>query len=499
MNLNQLRDDPQFSSLTHEEKAAFLRELYKRSPWHFGRDVMGFDVLSQTHKRWERYILDNLDVTAIGRRDTGQKYFLFQMPRETYKSTFFTCAFSAWALANNPNLSILITSSTQGNARLWLGSIKRRLENERFRAVFGDWDMRDGWRETDITIRGRTVSRPEPSISCAGLDTTVTAKHFDIILADDLVTPEDRDSPAKRARSIKYWDDIIDLLNKKWGVAFFIGTPWHYGDLYKWMENKNLELLKLGQEIKVFKEPAYIEREGRRVFLFPEILPEAKLQEIRTKKTDVANFSANYLLNPILPESQIFKEDATQFFDYHNDFPKECERVFVHVDPSTGESKNGDFCAMVVVAYRKDGRRLVVEVRIEQMRPTRREEVAFELYQTLKKSGLPQKWQIETVGNQTEVKRSLIKYFLEKGVADFEIRALPVVANKTAKITSLELPISNGNLLFRQDWRTAPGNYHLLLNMLYEFPIGHDDGPDALKEAFDMSEKAYKVPNVAAI
>jgi hypothetical protein len=63
------------------------------------------------------------------------------------------------------------------------------------------------------------------------------------------------------------------------------------------------------------------------------------------------------------------------------------------------------------------------------------------------------------------------------------------VANKNAKITNLELPISNGTLLFRDDWETAPHGYRHLIEQLFSFPLGHDDGPDALKEAFDLSQE----------
>lgn len=490
-------DTPGIESLTYSEKILLLKEYYKKNLLAFGQQVMGFNVLTSTHKRWEKFVLENIDLGMAGKR--GQQFFLIEAPRETYKSTFFTTTFIPWALTVNPNLATLITSATQANAKLWMGAIKKRVESERFRTIFGDWEDQNGWRETDITIRGRTQVKPEPSISCAGLDTTITSKHFDLIIADDLVTPEDRDSTAKRLRTIRYWDDIIDLLNKDHGICFLVGTPWCFGDLYDYLEKKNLEFAKEGKMIKVLKEPVYVDRpDGRREYLFPDILPEERVKEIRLKKTDIANFSANYLLKPIHPETQIFKPESIQYFNYYRDFPKEIERIFVHIDPSQGDKKGSDYCAMVAVARRKDGKRLVIDTRIEQMRPTRREEVTFELFSYFKNSGIEQKWQIETVANQAEIKRSLIKYFLDKGIADFPLKDLPSVANKTAKIITLELPISNGSLLFRDDWQTAPGNYHLLLNQLFGFPLEHDDGPDALKEAFDLSEQAYKMPNIAS-
>lgn len=488
------KTNSQARPFTFAEKIYALRQFYRKSPYLFGKEVLGLDFIPQSIRRWEKYLLENINLADV-ENQTEQKFFLFEMPRETFKSTFFTTIFPAWALAINPNLAIMITSATQSNSKNWLSAIKRRLERDLFIDVFGNWKTRDDWRDTDIIISQRDRIRPESSIFCAGLDTTTTSKHFDIIVADDLVTPEDRDSPAKRAKTIKYWDDIIDLLHKRHGICFFIGTPWHWDDLYQWIERKNVTLKKEGKpEVKVLKEPAYIEKEGKRVFLFPDILPEEKLNDIRARKSDISNFSANYLLRPIHPSSQIFKEDALQYFNYRQEFPGNLEKVCFHIDPSQDDKSGNDYTAIVVVGKRKsDGRRLVLDTRIELMRPSRRETAVLELYKFYLENGIPgdmieTRWQIETVAGQNEIKRSLLRFMLDNGVADFPLKSLARVANKHTKIASLELPISNGSLLFRDDFRTAPGGYYLLIQQLLEFPQGHDDGPDALKEAFDLTE-----------
>jgi predicted phage terminase large subunit-like protein len=363
--------------------------------------------------------------------------------------------------------------------------------------------VRDEWRDSEILIKDRKQPRAEPSISTAGLDSTITSKHYDIIICDDLVNQDDRDSVAKRRASIKYIDDLVDLLDKRHGFCLFVGTPWHWEDAYQYIEktlNPKLKS-KVQREVVIHKEPIYEDTPKGRVYNFPEIFPPKKVEEIRNMKSDAANFAANYLLKPIHPDSQIFKFENFQFFNYGRDIGKVRE-VWCHIDPA-GSGVQGDYTAMVLLGKRLDDNRvLILEAWIDQLRPSDREERVYVLWQFYaalkwadpaeggKKKDIEQHWQVETVANQDEVRRSLVDFMVEKKkVADFPLSGKSRVANKTAKITNLELPVTNGTLLFRDDWETAPNGYRILIDQLLNFPLGHDDGPDALKEAFDLTQK----------
>lgn len=481
-------------SLTFQEKRYAIAEYYRKNFFDFAKDVLCFDLIPESHRRWEKYITANIDFKELLKGSAGQQFILMEMPRDTYKSTFFTVALAIWALVNEPNLAILITSAAASNSRAWLSIIQKKIEGQNFRLIFGDWKRPYDWRDSDITIQPRTKHRAEASITTAGKDSTVTSKHFDLVLCDDLVNQADRDSPSERIKSIRYIDDVIDLLNKQYGVCIFIGTTWHYADAHQYIEKTlNPKLRSEGRkEFKIYKEPVYYEKDGQTIYNFPELFSPERCQEVRSKKSDFANFAANYLLKPLNPQSQIFREEGLQFFDYHSDFPKGIKKIFVHIDPSGGEKETSDFTAVICVGKREsDGKILVLDTRIDQVRPSGREEMIYALWEYYHAfPEIEQLWQIETVANQAEIKRSLLTYMTEKKkVASFPLKAKARVANKVAKITSLELPISNGTLLFRRDWQTAPGGYRILIQQLLEFPLGHDDGPDALKEAMDLCDQ----------
>jgi predicted phage terminase large subunit-like protein len=490
---------------SYREKLYFLSRYYRLNMFDLARDVLGFDLIPESHRRWEKYLTAHIDFQHLRERTEGQIILLLEMPRESYKSTFFTVTGSIFALLNDPNLAILITSAATTNSRGWLSVIQKKMESEIFTSLFGSLKMPYEWRDSDITLSTRTKHRAEPSILCAGKDSTVTAKHFDIIFGDDLVNQNDRDSDAERTGTIKYIDDLVDLAAKPYGVIVFVGTTWHFNDAHQYIEKTlNPKLREQGKrEVIIYKEPVYEDRVGGRVYLFPELYPASRCEEIRAKKSDLANFAANYLLKPLHPEKQIFKPEILKFFNYRSDLPK-VRKICVHIDPAGGSGK-GDYTALVVVGLRpEDNRALVLDAWIEQLAPSQREEAAYVLwvyYSALRwkenpadpreaPQPLEQSWQIETAANQDEVRRSLVGFMCErKKVADFPLQGKDRVANKNAKITNLELPISNGTLLFRDDWETAPHGYRLLIEQLFSFPLGHDDGPDALKEAFDLSQE----------
>jgi predicted phage terminase large subunit-like protein len=64
-------------------------------------------------------------------------------------------------------------------------------------------------------------------------------------------------------------------------------------------------------------------------------------------------------------------------------------------------------------------------------------------------------------------------------------RASRNLPNKTARINSMEGRVTAGVIKFRKDWKTAPNNYHLLIEQLQSFGMKneHDDAPDALEGA----------------
>jgi len=461
----------------------FLRAEYRGDLYLTARALLGFDKINEDNRPLCNWIQSRVDPNNLKRG-----FYLIQMPRETYKTTICSIVFSIWLLMNNPNLSIMIGSAVQKNCIRWLSVIKRKITGQFFRRLFGDWESRDDWRDQDIIISKRDVVKTESSIDCVSVGMSITSKHPDIIILDDIVTAEDRDSPAKREATIKFLDEILDLLNKENGVLFVIGTPWHIDDLFSYITRVLNPILKAEnlQQFEIFKSPA-ISKSG--YLNFPNILSNSKLKQIRFMKTDISVYSANYLLEPMNPSTRIFKRDDFGFFEYSEDaIRNSIKHIVIFCDPSLGESTSGDPSAIIVLGKSESGKLAALEADIMIRKPSKIITDFIFLFSIYKNYEKPIFCYMEQNGFQVLLKDDLSKKALEKDMR-IPIKGIKNSENKTSRIASLERLTTSKLLLFREDWETAPRNYKQLIYQLESFPQGHDDGPDALEGAIKQIER----------
>ena len=118
-------------------------------------------------------------------------------------------------LRQNPDLAILIAMNSGMNAAKLLSEIKAILKNNiSFTHLYGHW-LRGSSRDQQysIIINSRTKPQKSGSIDVIGKDSSITSQHYDLIILDDIVDEDDRDSAAEREKTIQFMKDVIDLLN----------------------------------------------------------------------------------------------------------------------------------------------------------------------------------------------------------------------------------------------------------------------------------------------
>lgn len=69
-----------------------------------------------------------------------------------------------------------------------------------------------------------------------GIKTSITGKHADLVITDDIVNLNDRISPAERTRIKLAYNELQNIKNRN-GRFINTGTPWHKEDAISMMPN----------------------------------------------------------------------------------------------------------------------------------------------------------------------------------------------------------------------------------------------------------------------
>lgn len=278
--------------------------------YRFWRDRWGMDVMEQPHVGMAAYLENALgDCTFDGEE---RLFLMLGVPRGTFKTTGFSEASPVAVLERNPNANILLDGFRHSVSKARLRAIRRKIENDEQLGlqVWKPPYRGATWNDEEIIITARDDYRSrEASIATSGVDRSMNSQHFDLIVADDLVTDTNCRTPD--ARQIVY-DHIIDLrpILNPGGVLVLVFTTWHVDDAY-------MRLIKLddARERRGMKRDwqtlirscydgpngLYFPIDGRgRSRLTHEFLEKEK-ESMGSHK-----FSAQYLLKPIAPEDKTF-------------------------------------------------------------------------------------------------------------------------------------------------------------------------------------------------
>lgn len=465
-----------------------MREVYKASPYFLGKELLGYDRFCETQLEWDAHIRSYFDP-----RNPTRVNSLVLAPRETYKSSFWTITIAVWLLVNNPNLTILIASESITNADAFLAEIVKRVKSKSFIAVFGNIIDPNCDRRDAVNFITRTSHSKEANIETTGLGKAITGKHFDVILCNDLAGSADRDSAAKRAVTLKFLGEQMDLLKKETGYLQLEGTRKHREDVYAHIITRiapELERQGLGK-FHIWNKPAHDKKTG--ALNYPRLLSEEKLRTLKVLKQgrdgmDITTYMAEYELEPLAPNEQIFK--TFHWFDIAEAREYEC---FVQwTDPALSDKGDACYSATVVLGKVKGAEWWgVTYASVARREPTKIIKDHNRIYRYHRDSfKAPVDAYMEENGFQLLLKQEAIV----ESVTDGD--TVPTIgqrntSNKQARIRSLEPYISQGFIRFRKDWETAPEGYRLLLEQLMGFPQGAVDGPDALEGAHRQTQSRF--------
>lgn len=241
-------------------------------PAALGRRLGYTKLTDELHGQWLRMML------------LGDKDMTLQAHRGSYKTTCL-CIFLAEVLTLWPEKTVMFLRKTDADVCEVIRQVGRILADESFsaltKAIHGTPVLVARGTATEITTSVYAAPRGAVQLLGIGLGGSLTGKHADIIVTDDIINVQDRASQAERERTKRIYMELQNIRNPG-GRIINTGTPWHKEDAFSIMpEAARFDCYQTG------------------------LLSKDQLDTLR-KSMSPSLFAANYELRHIAEENALF-------------------------------------------------------------------------------------------------------------------------------------------------------------------------------------------------
>ena len=289
--------------ISQKEALTLLIDL----PYEFAH-LVGFEKLTELHNSWIRNML------------FGEGDCTLQAHRGSYKTTCVSIAL-AESVILFPDLRTVFLRKTDADVKEVIRQVTRILESPYSKAlVYAIYKRNLDFiiaNSSEIRTNLTTDTKGTSQILGIGISGSLTGKHFDLIVTDDIVNVRDRVSRTERDHTKLAYQELQNVKNRG-GRIINTGTPWHKDDCFTLMpEPKKYDCYSSG------------------------LMDEKQIDELRLRMTP-SLFAANYELKHIASENIIFNDPKVGA-----DIKKVINGL-MHVDSAFyGE----DYTAMSVMSY----------------------------------------------------------------------------------------------------------------------------------------------------
>lgn len=182
-------------------------------------------------KRWD----DSLHGELVKVLEAPGDRKLVLLPRGHQKSTIVSVAWVIQQILKDPNIRVQIISATWKLSKDLLHQIKRILEDSDLKDLFGPFMTRKTrWSTEYIDVAQSTRRTKDPTISTGGINTGKTGSHCDLMVLDDVVSPENTTTPELVRKTIDSYKDLLPLIDPG-GILVIVGTRYSMADLYGYL------------------------------------------------------------------------------------------------------------------------------------------------------------------------------------------------------------------------------------------------------------------------
>ncbi len=314
---------------------------------------------------------------------------LLLLPRAHMKS-HAVAVWCAWYITRFPETTILYMSATAELAEKQLYDIKNILTSDIYTRYFPNMinpeeGKREKWAVAKIAVdhpqRKREGIR-DWTVATAGLTTNTTGWHADVVVADDVVVPDNAYTDEGRRKVINSMSQMTSIRNAG-GFTKACGTRYHPADIYDTWKTQTMlvydeETQEVVNQVPVWDIKEHVV-EMDNSFLWPrESRSDGKafgfnmnvLARIRAEYEDTTQFFAQYYNNPNNPGSERINRDKFQYYDQkhlHQQggnwyFKEKKLNVYASIDFAFSLNKSADYTAIVVIGIDNEGDLYILDI-----------------------------------------------------------------------------------------------------------------------------------------
>ena len=485
------------------DKKQEIRELAESDLETFARLVLPNRVYGSIH----------VELFKWWTREDAKSHQLVLLPRYQGKSAMVGIR-AAWRIVRDPSVRILYISSTANLAYKQLKFIKDILTSDIVRFYWPeliniDEGKREKWTEAEISIDHpirRAENVRDPTVFTAGLTTSITGLHCDVIILDDVVVKENAYTDDLRTKTQEQYSLLASIGGtdvEEWAV----GTRYHPKDLYNDLLNMEVDQYDEAGEVtgteplyEIFQRQVETRGDGTGEFLWPRQLrrdgkpfgfDQRTLAKKRAQYLDKVQFRAQYYNDPNDPDGGGIPKECFQYYEKNhlgrsNGYYYLKGRrlnVFAAIDFAYSTKVRSDFTSIVVIGVDSDRNYYILEV--DRFKAGKIAEYFAHLL------ALHQKWDFRVVSAEVTAAQQVIvddlkdNYIRRHGLA-LSIKDHRPTRNDGTKAERIAA-ILNARYDNRQIWHYRGGNCEVLEEELLLTNPPHDDCKDALASAIAIA------------
>lgn len=244
-----------------------------RYPADFGQMLGYHDLLPELHGMWMKQMLLGVDDMTL------------QAHRGSYKTTCLSVVL-AESLMLHGDKNLIFLRKTDGDVTEVIKQTHQILLHPVTQSVFlsltGSPLIVNRVTSSEISTNAYYAPRGASQLQGIGIGGSLTGKHADIVITDDIVNLKDRVSQAERERTKAAYMELQNIRNRG-GRIINTGTPWHKDDAFLLMPSP-------------IRHTCHDE---------PRLISESKLAQLRASMSP-SLFAANYELVHIAAENALF-------------------------------------------------------------------------------------------------------------------------------------------------------------------------------------------------
>jgi len=254
-----------------------LIQKIKNSPYLIAQDIGFSDVREFPHNEWMKDIL------------LGQEDYTLLAHRGSYKSSVLSVCI-ALIMVLLPTKNIIFLRKADNDVFEMIRMVKKALESKIIQSMsyilyHKKLVLTESTASTITTNLFLSVSGSSQLLGI-GLKSSITGKHADIVITDDICNISDRISKAERDRTKMQYQELQNIRNRG-GRIINTGTKWHKDDVF---------VLTPNIHTYDYKQTG--------------LIPEEKIEELR-KNMIPSLFACNYELRIIASDDVVFASPQT--------------------------------------------------------------------------------------------------------------------------------------------------------------------------------------------